>query len=650
MNLQWLKSIDVFGKKVELQVDGGDSYKSYVGATLSLFYGIIMAILSVITIKSYLSTSSPILFGESYQRSLYPEIHLEQNKLMPFLIVYSTETDLVLPSQMDKYFSFSVEKIVWKTVTDDSGATTVKKIVSYNQAVPCGSLSATELQPYDYVEPTSYLKEMIKDYAICLPGSSDLRVFGKGSDEEFGLITFKIKPCSLQTGCASLEELGKVNFQWVLPQSTFDSTNYKTPKKSQSNADDIYYLNPAIRQMYSAKFKENVVWDSIGLFQPDLRERTRYFDLSSTFVTQAFRDINKLTCSPNEVMDEETDCHSYFEFSFLSSGSVFNYIRSYKTLVDTLADIGGLNGIVILAFLIFAKPFGDWNYKRYLLTKLQSFLEYEKKKEQLVQKKKMVDGKGVLKKKPNEEAKEKNEAKGNFWCCLNKTPEDEKVEELKNHAQKSVEMSLDIVSIIRDINTIKALAGIFFKERHINLAEIVQFKKDKQRLDKKRLSVSGKRKSFIARLMVNDFENELTPLEESIEDLKNSYTVDSPGEASSNLRNKIVDISDEYYREVLFKDEIKDDPIHNVHMINDGSADHINQDPREKSNEKMIEMEVFPDQILKPRQGSKSKVIAKNSKGKMKVEEIDGRELQDQNLINRVIPKPNRGPKLFHRR
>jgi hypothetical protein len=144
-----------------------------------------------------------------------------------------------------------------------------------------------------------------------------------------------------------------------------------------ANADDIYYINPALRQKYNAKFKENIVWDSKGLFDPDLQERTRYYDLSNIFVSNAYRNPAKLECTPEETLDDASDCYSYFEFSFQSSGVVFNYKRSYKTLGDTLGDIGGLNGVIMLAFMILAKPIVDWSYDRHILNKVYSFLQNE---------------------------------------------------------------------------------------------------------------------------------------------------------------------------------------------------------------------------------------------------------------------------------
>ncbi len=312
-------------------------------------------------------------------------------------------------------------------------------------------MSKEDIDLYDYLKDGYYLLPILKDYGICLPAASDLEVFGKGSDQEFAVLSFKVKPCTLSTGCATKEEMGRVNFQWIMPASTFDSANYTHPRAVLANADDIYYINPGLRQIYAAKFKENIVWDSKGLFDPDLKQRTRYFDISNVFVTNAYRDVQ-------------------------SSGVVFNYKRSYKTLGDTLGDIGGLNGVIILVFMVLAKPFIDWSYDRHILNKVYSFLEDDAAKKIFTESSKDGEEQTLNSKELNSTLKKK--VGGSFMskisCCYRKKKDISS--KLREEALDLMEANFDIVNIIRDLNTIKVLADIFLKERHLKLAQMVCFK------------------------------------------------------------------------------------------------------------------------------------------------------------------------------
>ena len=520
--LEWIKFFDIFGKKVEIKVDGNDYYKSYSGALISFAYGIIMLILSVLSIQSYLRTDSPGLIGESYERSLYPEINLENNNLMPFFIGYRTETDLILPSEMSKFFTFTIEKIVWRTIVQTNESATLEKVIDYVEAVPCGSLSEESRKSYKYIREGSFLQTLFSDYAMCMPGDSNLRVFGKGSDQEFGLISFKVKPCSLPSGCASIQEMRDVNFQWVLPTNTFDSSNYVSPKSVLADADNVYYINPSINQIYVAKFKEIVVWDSEGFFNPDPTEKIRYFDISDIFITQAYRNQSKLSCTVAETLNDSSYCDSYFEFSYQSSGNVFNYKRAYKTLGDSLGEIGGLNGIVILIFTILAKPIMDWVYDEHIFSSVYCFLRDDTGKE--------IFGVG-------------RERGGS---CLKKWRDGKRMREMKEHGLDMINENVDIVSIIKDINTIKVLAGIFLKERHTRLAEIVQFKMMLDRLKKQAV-----KKTCGIECGKKNEKKEEGSIKKSLEDLKRGIGSDSPKKGSPGLNQLVQQISDTYYKDVL---------------------------------------------------------------------------------------------------
>jgi hypothetical protein len=271
--------------------------------------------------------------------------------------------------------------------------------------------------------------------------------------------------------------MAKVNFQWIMSASIFDSTNYTHPRSVLANADDIYYINPALRQMYTAKFKENIVWDSKGLFDPDRKQRTRYYDISNVFVNNAYRDINKLQCTPEEVVDDNSDCSSYFEFTFQSSGVVFNYKRSYKTLGDTLGDIGGLNGVIILVFMVLSKPIIEWSYNRHILHKVYSFLEDDAANKIFTEDSRekvepVSKSKGLF---SSSKKKAASSIISKIACCCRKKA-DASSARLKEEALDLMEANFDIINIIRDLNTIKVLADIFLKERHLRLAQMVRYK------------------------------------------------------------------------------------------------------------------------------------------------------------------------------
>jgi hypothetical protein len=442
----------MFGKKVELQIEGRSSFKTYFGSFITLVYLGIVISASTPTFLEYLNTNQPGVIAESYKRSLYPEINLHKARHLPFMIAYSNEVDLIPFDKMSRYFTFSLEKIIWKEKEIDGVLGYAKEII-YTEPVPCGSLSEEEIASYDYVEKGSFLEELLMQYAICMPASSNLTVVGKGSDPEMVLISFKIKPCSLPNGigCATEKELGKANFMWITPTSTRDSSNYVNPRSKYANADDTYYINPSIRQILSSKFKENVVFDLKGIFDPQPIERTRYFDIADIFVTNAFRRRDKITCEFAQMRQDDESCYSYFEFSFQSSGAIFNFKRSYKTLRDTLGEIGGLNELIILVILILVSPVVDWEYERFIHKKVFSFSQ-DKRIFPLL--------------------KHAGELSSNGgWCCKKVRNQSD---EARVHSMigKALDKKMDIINFIQDLNVLSLLSKIYLQQKHIKLAPL----------------------------------------------------------------------------------------------------------------------------------------------------------------------------------
>ena len=55
----------------------------------------------------YLRTDMPLSVSDSFVRQEYPKIDLIEAKLLPVFFGYSTETDMILAKDMNKYFTFS---------------------------------------------------------------------------------------------------------------------------------------------------------------------------------------------------------------------------------------------------------------------------------------------------------------------------------------------------------------------------------------------------------------------------------------------------------------------------------------------------------------------------------------------------------------
>ena len=161
----------------------------------------------------------------------------------------------------------------------------------------------------------SYFYNTIKEFGVCPRPSDSFIVEGKGSDNVYILFTLKIMPCSRTDGCKSLDEMAKANFQIVLPSSNYDLSSKDDPHRFILNVDDVYYVNPTVKQMFNSKVKQTVVRDSGGVFD-DWTERKVVYEIGSTLGTQSYRPTTQLECLAADAKTPDSpSCVSYFEYS-----------------------------------------------------------------------------------------------------------------------------------------------------------------------------------------------------------------------------------------------------------------------------------------------------------------------------------------------
>lgn len=184
--------------------------------------------------------------------------------------------------------------------------------------MPCSQLSAAELRVFEYMGKDDYFHQTIPVYGVCTRPTSDYIVEGKGSDVVYRIITLKVLPCSRPAGCKGINEIAKSNFQIMLPSSNFDVSNYENPHRFVLNVDDIFYINPTIKQMFNSKIKQVTIKDSGGIF-PSWSERKVLYDIGSTLSTQVY------TLQVRRSMTRSCACSSSGHSGQMDSGSEKTY-------------------------------------------------------------------------------------------------------------------------------------------------------------------------------------------------------------------------------------------------------------------------------------------------------------------------------------
>ena len=585
--------MDVFGPSIQLYVGKEESYRTWYGVFATLFYTLLMSYAVVWEAQGYLSTESPLSVHDSFTQNDYPLVSLPKNKILPLFLGYFTETDQIYAVNMSKYFTFVTQKIVWNTTTDDSGQVGLQKIMSYFDTVPCAELTDEEMVHYDYLKQSDYIYSSIAPYGICVKTDSSYYVQGKGSDDVFEVITLRILPCTLPDGCATLDEMKRANFVLVLPESNVNPSNFEIPHSLLVNADDIYYINPNIRQIYTSKIQENRIQDYLGLINQNWVTRTTYYDISSTKPNIGFRNISRIHCTAEEIYSDVSDCQAYYEFTFQSSGTVLTLKRSYVTIMGVFGDLGGFNAIIGFFIFIFYNPLNKYLRNKYLVKQLYGFLNHTDVNGDSIY---FYQGKAASSSSEINDKKEMTskelEIEGNKslipMTCRKKNKSQQQKNRLESAALEQIESSLDILNIIKELTTLKVLTHLLLRPRHMGLAPLIGFKAfnkeiegylEKETTKKRRMTMMGglemntsistkaeKESSYLKYLKMKHnsmMKAFMEPYKMPVEEEEDSYSnwmeeirgsLDENEKTIESIKENMDKLTDDYYKQLLVQE------------------------------------------------------------------------------------------------
>ena len=324
--------------------------------------------------QEYLDTANPITVVDSFNLAKNPQINLFENKFSPVLIAYSNGTTGITAQDMSRYLNLVVQRISWVTVTFENGDQHIEKNFETFPTVPCGNLTEEELATnYDYMGVDNYFAGLLKDYAMCIRFPEDLTIEGSFSDDSSTMLTIKVLPCALPSGCATFEEMSLVNFNFLQPAVNFNASNMMGPLELYATDSDIYYVHPGIKQVFTGQVMQKLVMDYTGLI-PSWKERSKAFELGIAALTVQYRS-NTTSCTADDLaINDNPNCQPYLELSLSSGNHVTVNKRSYQSATETLGNIGGINQVVWVILIFLYSPINDYQRKHYLLSKIYPLL------------------------------------------------------------------------------------------------------------------------------------------------------------------------------------------------------------------------------------------------------------------------------------
>ncbi len=347
-----LSNFDMFVPDLKLNLAGKPGVGTRLGAFVTFAFFGIFAAMAALIVMDFLDTSKPRVSQGVYQTSLPPKISFTQDKLFPMLAFrYQIFTPLKKPD-LDRFVTVDFTKI--EMSLDESGAVkttmTALKTASCSELVAQGKLKTIEVS-------TDEEREVILNGGICVDvGDADVSLGRQNKQEPFyQQVLWRVFPCSLDSGCASLAELSKVSFSSITPKPLLDLSDHGRPVRHVSLAEEINFMSASISSKVTLNLLKTELLNEAGFLQAEKLVQS-YTSVESTSYTATERNPNQLTCSAGQIATRV--CVPFWVQNMITGPRKMVIKRQYKGMVETFSELGGM---VDMLFMLFFLPYSVYN-------------------------------------------------------------------------------------------------------------------------------------------------------------------------------------------------------------------------------------------------------------------------------------------------
>jgi hypothetical protein len=452
--------LDYLAPNVSLNVGGSSGFKTVIGAILTIAATLTFTLTSFIILQSYSRTDNPGVTEELRSGEVYPKIDFLQYRLLPIIYPYLDDVTPVKSNEVSKYATFVVSKTRYITVTHDDGSQEAKVERFIMDFKPCGDLlEAGKKGIYTPGPEAGYVYELTNDYGMCVDyHDTETYIQGRITDDVYEEISVEVYPCTLddQAKCASESDISRLSFIYALGSVNADLASKESPLRPKMDADDYFYINTISGIQYQSRMMQTSIWDDEGyFFGTTLRDS--FFSVEKTITSMATRPAGELYCKRSQITDRS--CNWFYFFLYISGGKEARITRSYKEIISTMGDIGGVKEFLYFIAFMFYKYYNDYHRKRVMVAQVYN-LEKESRGFACCKSKNQTDGSMGLQNKGldlDQQIKLQEKAPG----------------EVIDGAFELIEAKLDAVTMIRQLNELTVLTKHFLKTHHIPLVPAV---------------------------------------------------------------------------------------------------------------------------------------------------------------------------------
>jgi len=469
-HLDWL---DVLAPEITLRFQGKRGIRTGFGIMLTIMYVLTLGASAYIITMSYFKTDAPLVVVENIEEVENHKVDVLNGRLLPVLFVLKDEAIYTPAADVPKYFTIIMTKYKFRSTVDKDGSAALVMSKVQMPLIPCAELKSKYpllFEHYKDAESTPLYQKTGDKFGLCVQADVDeTYVAGGGSSPDTDVLIIQVFPCTLSDGsCAPASEIARFSIIPALPATSLSISNYQSPKSTILQFEYSYYLNPALKQKYQYKFSNQELYDdsetASNLFQSK-KLHTKYFFLDKSLISNNMRQRSDTQTNCNYSDISSGICQAYIHFEFFSSAKTVRTIRVYKSLTSVLSALGGINSILFILFYYANLAYCHFAKEDLLVQSIFPFLN-EKQKSSCFS---STLTRCLCKCKKNRSDTPNTDLPEGYLADL---PAEDRPW-LRKKAYESIMNSLDIISIVKELHTVKVLSRLLLREYHIPLTPIL---------------------------------------------------------------------------------------------------------------------------------------------------------------------------------
>lgn len=359
----YFQSLDAMGAVPEISVGKSSSYKTRLGALLSIACLAVVCVSIYTNISKVFDRNSPaVLCGREFDIDDYKYDILNED-LIPVIAFYSKATySMLMGNEVVKFATLKAD--YWYSYYDYAKRQVMQDVVNLS-VKPC--LQIYNKDPYSWLfNDPIFANQIPAQFCLEIPTSlTSMNIFGSRMSASISALRIHAYPCSLAdtTQCKPLADFEFASFIFINKQKFTRFSDFNSPIKTTTRIKEEINLNPNSRYVFFMYAKRTKITDERNWLQPSQDEPFQFIEIDKEEVNNSYRTPT-ITCT--ELQINSGQCMSFFTAEYRSSGIEDTCTRTYTEILSAVSDVGGIKELLFMMAGLLYVYYNDFFYEKYL--------------------------------------------------------------------------------------------------------------------------------------------------------------------------------------------------------------------------------------------------------------------------------------------